>query len=134
MTRLGWSSLLALTLTLTLCAVPACGAEVRPAASARSSLAPEAGLTRAVVDEAIRARVSAVRECYEKSAPSEGRPMGLVRLGWHIAPSGAVSSVIVVATTLHSATIEGCIVDEVGRWSFPASARETEVTEHPFSF
>ncbi|MDB5219080.1 MAG: Glycine-rich cell wall structural protein 1 precursor [Myxococcaceae bacterium] len=117
-----------------LLAVSGCGAELRPAASTRSSIAPDGGLARAAVDDAIRTHVPALRACYEKFAAAEGRPMGVVRFGWRIDPSGAVSSVAIVATTLHSAAIEGCIADEVARWRFPAAARETEVTEHPFSF
>jgi len=112
----------------------ACGAEVRPAASTRSAIGADAGLSREVVDEVVRAHVPAVRACYEQHARAEGRPMGVVRVGWRVEPSGAVASVEIVATTLHSTAIEGCITSEIARWQFPASSRSTEVAEHPFTF
>ena len=60
--------------------------------------------------------------------------MGVVRIGWHIEPSGAVSGVQMVASTLHSAPVESCIGEEVSRWQFPGSPRATEVAEYPFTF
>jgi hypothetical protein len=122
------------SLPVVLLATFACGAEVRPGASTRSAIAPDGGLTRAAVDEVVRAHLSTVRGCYEKFAAAEHRPMGVVRLAWRVASSGEVSSVMLVASTLHSAPIEACIADDVGRWQFPSSARDTEITDHPFSF
>ena len=121
-------------LLLTCASAVACGAEVRPSASTRSTIGGDAGLSRAMVDEVVTAHVSAIRACYEDHAKAEGRPPGVVRAGWHIEPSGAVASVEIVSTTLHSTAIEGCITAEIARWKFPASARPTEVSEHPFSF
>jgi len=112
----------------------ACGAEVRPSASTRSSLGADAGLSRAMVDEVVSAHLSAIRACYEDHAKAEGRPPGVVRAGWRIEPSGAVGSVEIVSTTLHSSAIEGCITSEIARWEFPASSRPTDVAEHPFTF
>ena len=112
----------------------ACGAEVRPGASARSSLGEDAGLSRAMVDEVVASHLAAIRACYEDHAKSEGRPMGVVRVGWQIEPSGAVSRVEIVSTTLRSSAIEGCITRDIVRWTFPSSSRPTSVTEHPFTF
>ncbi|HSO34106.1 MAG TPA: AgmX/PglI C-terminal domain-containing protein [Labilithrix sp.] len=112
----------------------ACGAEVRPGVSTRSKLGAEAGLSRDAVDAVVRGHVPAIRACYEAHATAEGRPMGVVRVGWRVEPSGAVASVEIVATTLHSTSIEGCITSEIARWQFPASSRSTEVAEHPFTF
>jgi hypothetical protein len=114
--------------------VSACGAQVRPSVPTRSNVAPGGGLTRAAVDEVIAGHLPAVRACYEKSAAAEGRPMGVVRLGWRVEPSGEVSSVTLVASSLNSASVEVCVAGEIARWRFPSSARETEVREHPFSF
>ena len=111
----------------------ACGAELR-AESARSVLGRGGGLPPDAVHEVVRAHVPAVRACYEQFAKAEGRPMGVVRVGWQIEPSGAVTSVLIVATTLHSSAIESCIANDVARWPFPASPRATEVREYPFTF
>lgn len=117
-----------------LLAASACGADLRGAASARSVIGREAGLAPEALHEVVRAYVPAIRACYERFAKAEGRPMGVVRVGWQIEPSGAVTSVLIVATTLHSSSIEGCIADQVGRMRFPAASRPTEVREYPFTF
>ncbi len=121
-------------LSLACACVGACGAEVRPGASTRSTIGADAGLSRAMVDDVVSAHLSVIRACYEEHAKAEGRPPGVVRAGWHIEPSGAVASVEIVATTLHSTAIEGCITAEIARWKFPSSARPTDVAEHPFTF
>ena len=111
----------------------ACGAELR-AESSRSVIGREGGLAPETVHEVVRAHAPEVRACYEQFAKAEGRPMGVVRFQWQIEPSGAVASRQVVATTLHSSSIEGCIADSVVRWRFPAAPRPTEVAEYPFTF
>jgi hypothetical protein len=120
--------LLALALALT-----ACGAS-RSGGSARSVIGPDAGLAPDAVHAVVRAHVDAIRACYERSAKSEGRPMGVVRLGWQIEPSGAVTSVQLVASSLHSAAVESCIADDVARWQFPSAPRATEIRAYPFEF
>jgi hypothetical protein len=110
-----------------------CGASLRAEAT-RSRVAKGGGLSPDVVHNVVRARVPAVVACYERFAKGESRPMGVVRFGWHIEPSGAVSGVQIVATTLHSSSIEGCIADEVAKWQFPATPLATEVEQYPFTF
>jgi hypothetical protein len=122
------------SLLLLLLACGACGASVRPATPARTLLAADAGLSRAQIDEVVAAHVPAVRACYEERAKAEGRPMGVVRVGWRIDPAGTVSNVEIVSTSLHSSGIEGCITSAIASWTFPAAARPTAVTEHPFTF
>jgi hypothetical protein len=119
--------------TALLLVLSACGAELR-AESSRSVIARDGGLPPDAVHEVVRAHVPAVRACYEQFAKAEGRPMGVVRVGWQIEPSGAVANVQIVATTLHSSSIEGCIAEDVARWQFPKSPRATEVGEYPFTF
>jgi hypothetical protein len=114
-------------------AAAACGATLR-AESSRSVIAPDSGLAPDAVHAVVNAHLPAIRACYELRAKAEGRPMGVARLAWTIEPSGAVTGVLVVATTLHSSAIESCIAEEVGRWQFPASPRATEVKEYPFTF
>jgi len=111
----------------------ACGADLR-AESARSRIGTGGGLAPDAVHALVRAHVPEVRACYEQFAKAEGRPMGVVRFAWTVDPSGAVTGLQVVATTLHSSSIEGCIADEVRRWTFPAAPRATEVSEYPFTF
>jgi len=118
---------------LMLLVASACGAELR-GESSRSVIAPDGGLSAGAVHEVVRTHVPAVRACYERFAKAEGRPMGVVRFRWNVEPSGAVTSAQVVATTLHSSSIEGCIADELVGWPFPASPRTTEIAEYPFTF
>lgn len=116
-----------------LLAVSACGASQGRGAP-RSAIGPDAGLAPDAVHTVVRAHVPAIRACYERFAKVEGRPMGIVRLGWQIEPSGTVTSVELVASSLHSAAIESCIADDVAHWQFPAAPRGTEVRQYPFEF
>jgi hypothetical protein len=120
-----------LALAVLILAASACDPSRRPAA-ARSVIAPDAGLSADAVHTVVHAHVSAIRACYEQFAKVEGRPMGVVRFGWQIDPSGAVTSVELVASTLHSAAIESCIAADIARWRFPASPRLTEIRQYPF--
>ncbi|MDB4941311.1 MAG: Glycine-rich cell wall structural protein 1 precursor [Labilithrix sp.] len=115
-------------------ALASCGAQVRPETSARTRLDDGAALTKASVDAVIQAHAAGIAGCYERFAKAEGRPMGVVRLGWTVEPSGAVADVQVVSTTLRSTSIEGCMRDEVSRWTFPRAAERSVVAEHPFTF
>ena len=116
-----------------LIAVAACGATLR-AESSRSVIDRDSALAPDAVHTVVNAHLPAIRACYEQRASAEGRPMGVARFAWTIEPSGAVTGVLVVATTLHSSAIESCIADELSRWQFPASPRATEVKEYPFTF
>ena len=111
----------------------ACGVSRTPA-SARSVIGPDAGLAPDAVHAVVHARLPAIRNCYERFAKTEGRPMGVIRFAWQIEPSGAVSSVQLVASSLNSAAIESCIADDLTRWQFPSSPRATEIRAYPFEF
>ncbi len=114
-------------------AVSACGVSRRPA-PARSVIVRAGGLAPDSVHAEVRERLPAIRACYERFATVEGRPMGVVRLGWQIEASGAVTSVELIASSLHSAAIESCIAADVARWQFPRAPQPTEVREYPFEF
>ncbi len=102
--------------------------------SARSVISPAGGLAPDAVHTVVHEHVPAIRACYERFAKAEGRPMGVIRFGWQVDSSGAVSSVELVASSLHSAAIASCIAEEVGRWQFPRSRQATEIREYPFEF
>ena len=111
----------------------ACGAELREA-SGKSVIGNGSGLSPEAVHQVVRAHVPAIRACYERFAKAENRPQGVVRFGWHVEPSGAVTNVELVASTLHSAAIESCIKEDIPRWQFPGSALASEIAEYPFTF
>lgn len=111
----------------------ACGVSRTPA-SARSVIGPDGGLAPEAVHAVVRAHVEAIRACYERTAKSEGRPMGVVRFAWQIDATGTVSGVQLVASSLHSAAVESCIADDIARWQFPSSPRATDVRAYPFEF
>lgn len=114
-------------------AATACGGSQHRTAG-RIVIGPEAGLAPDAVHTVVNAHVSAIRDCFERSAKAEGRPTGVVRFGWQVEPSGSVTSVELVSSTLHSAAIESCIAGDIARWKFPASPRTTEIREYPFEF
>jgi len=106
----------------------------RRGTAGRSVIGPDAGLQPDAVHSVANAHVAAIRDCFERSAKAEGRPTGVVRFGWQVEPSGDVTSVELVSSTLHSAAIESCIAGDIARWKFPMSGQATEIRVYPFEF
>ncbi len=77
-------------------------------------------LSREVIRRVIRRHINEVRFCYEQELNQRPDLEGRVLVSFIISPTGAVQSATVGNSTISNARVEGCIVQAVRRWTFPA--------------
>ncbi len=77
-------------------------------------------LSREVIRRVIRRHINEVRFCYEQELAQRPDLAGRVTVSFIISATGAVQTATTSATTLNNARVEGCIVQAVRRWTFPA--------------
>lgn len=77
-------------------------------------------LSREVIRRVIRRHINEVRFCYEQELSQRPDLAGRVTVSFIISATGAVQTATTSATTLNNARVEGCIVQAVRRWTFPA--------------
>ncbi len=77
-------------------------------------------LSREVIRRTIRRHVNEVRFCYEQELSQRPDLAGRVTVTFIISQTGAVMSSGVQSSTLSNSIVEGCIVQAVRRWTFPA--------------
>jgi TonB family protein len=77
-------------------------------------------LSREVIRRVIQRHINEVRFCYEQELNSRPDLEGRVMVSFIIASTGAVQSASVGNSTINNARVEGCIVQAVQRWTFPA--------------
>lgn len=77
-------------------------------------------LSREVIRRVIQRHINEVRFCYEQELNARPDLEGRVMVSFIIAPTGAVQTASVGNSTISNARVEGCIVQAVQRWTFPA--------------
>jgi hypothetical protein len=77
-------------------------------------------LSREVIRRVVRRHVNEVRFCYEQELANRPALAGRVTVSFAISSTGAVQTAAVSNTTLSNARVEGCMVQAVRRWTFPA--------------
>jgi outer membrane biosynthesis protein TonB len=93
------------------------------------------GLDREVIAAYIRSRLGEILYCYERQLSAQPDLYGKVAVKFTIGGTGAVETERVGETTLKSATVEGCILQKVGKWKFPTPEGGTKVmVTYPFLF
>jgi TonB family protein len=78
------------------------------------SLSPE------VIRRVVRQHLPEVRFCYEQGLQSDASMEGRVTVSWVIGGNGQVTASRVGSSDLGNERVEGCIVQAVRRWTFPA--------------
>lgn len=93
------------------------------------------GLDREVIAAYIRSKLGEVLYCYERQLSANPDLYGKVGIKFTISGNGAVETQRIGDTTLKNATVEGCILQRVARWKFPAPEGGTKVlVTYPFLF
>lgn len=93
------------------------------------------GLDREVIAQYIKSQLGQILYCYERQLSANPDLFGKVAVKFTIGGSGAVETQAIGDTTLRNATVEGCILNKVARWKFPAPAGGTKVlVTYPFLF
>ncbi len=77
-------------------------------------------LSREVIRRVIQRHINEVRFCYEQELNQRPDLEGRVMVSFIISATGAVQSAAVGSSTISNARVEGCIVQAVRRWTFPA--------------
>jgi serine/threonine-protein kinase len=101
-----------------------------PRGAGPGGTSPSSGNIQAVV----RSRLFEVRRCYERGKMDEPELKGRVTVRIVVPPSGGVASALVESSSLGNSRVEGCIVDAVRAWPFPAPAGSSPlVISYPFN-
>jgi hypothetical protein len=93
------------------------------------------GLDREVIAAYIKSQLGQILYCYERQLSASPDLYGKVAVKFTIAGDGQVETQRIGDTTLRNATVEGCILQRVARWKFPAPDGGTKVlVTYPFLF
>lgn len=94
---------------------------------------PGQGLSPAQISRVVMSRYGAFRACYEAAAAHDPNMSGSVSVGWSISPGGSVAGASIGSSSLGNARVEGCILRQFGRLSFPSADKPTNAS-WTFSF
>lgn len=94
---------------------------------------PGQGLTPAQISRVVMSRYGAFRACYEAAAAHDSNMSGSVGVSWSISPSGSVAGASIGSSSLGNGRVEGCILRQFNRLSFPSADKPTNAS-WTFSF
>ncbi len=90
-------------------------------------------LSKEVIRRVVRRHINEVKFCYEQQLNARPDLQGRVTTRFVISPTGSVQSAMVADSSLRNAAVEGCIVQAVRRWTFPApDGGGVVVVNYPF--
>jgi outer membrane biosynthesis protein TonB len=112
------------------------GAGERKVSGVVKSEAPavDGELDPALVSKEVRARIGAVKACYERALKRNPNLSGKVKVRWTITPAGTVSGIEIDEDSLGDAEVSSCIKGLVARWRFPAPSGGAVDVVFPFVF
>jgi TonB family protein len=91
-------------------------------------------LDPALVSKEVRARIGAVKACYERALKRNPNLSGKIKVRWTITAAGTVSGVDIADDSMGDSEVSSCIKQLVARWRFPAPAGGSVEVEFPFVF
>lgn len=94
---------------------------------------PGQGLSPSQISRVVMSRYGAFRACYEAAAAANPNMSGSVSVSWSIAASGSVAGASVGSSSLGNPRVEGCILRQFNRLSFPSADKPTNAS-WTFSF
>lgn len=93
------------------------------------------GLDRDIIAEYIKKQIGHILACYERQLSARKDLGGKVSVKFTISGQGAVETQNITESTMRDATVEGCILNRVAKWTFPAPNGGTKViVTYPFLF
>jgi outer membrane biosynthesis protein TonB len=93
------------------------------------------GLDRDIIAQYIKSQLGQILYCYERQLSASPDLFGKIAVKFTIGGNGAVEKQLIGDTTLKNATVEGCILNRVAAWKFPAPQGGTKVlVTYPFLF
>lgn len=91
-------------------------------------------LDPSLVSKEVRARLSAIKMCYERALKRNPNLSGKVKVRWTITAAGTVSAVDIEEDSMGDAEVSSCIKGLVSRWRFPAPSGGSVDVVYPFVF
>jgi TonB family protein len=91
-------------------------------------------LDPALVSKEVRARIGAVKACYERALKRNPNLGGKIKVRWTITAAGTVSGVDIADDSMGDSEVSSCIKQLVARWRFPAPSGGSVEVEFPFVF
>jgi TonB family protein len=91
-------------------------------------------LDPALVSKEVRARIGAIKGCYERALKRNPNLSGKVKVRWTITAAGTVSAVEIEEDSLGDGEVSSCIKGLVSRWRFPAPSGGSVDVVYPFVF
>jgi TonB family protein len=93
------------------------------------------GLDRDIIAEYIKRQIGHILACYERQLSAKKDLGGKVSVKFTINGTGSVETQNITESTMKDATVEGCILNRVAKWNFPAPNGGTKViVTYPFLF
>lgn len=93
------------------------------------------GLDREVIANYIKTQLGQILYCYERQLSATPNLYGKVAVKFTISGTGQVEAQSINETELKSPPVEGCILNRVAKWKFPAPNGGTKVlVTYPFMF
>jgi TonB family protein len=91
-------------------------------------------LDPSLVSKEVRARIGAIKACYERALKRNPSLSGKIKVRWTITAAGTVSSVDIEEDSLGDSEVTTCIKGLVARWRFPAPSGGSVDVVYPFVF
>lgn len=93
------------------------------------------GLDRDIIAEYIKSQIGHILACYERQLSARKDLGGKVSVKFTISGVGSVETQNITESTMKDTTVEGCILNRVAKWTFPAPTGGTKViVTYPFLF
>lgn len=93
------------------------------------------GLDRDIIAEYIKSQIGHILACYERQLSARKDLGGKVSVKFTISGKGSVETQNITESTMKDTTVEGCILNRVAKWTFPAPNGGTKViVTYPFLF
>jgi TonB family protein len=91
-------------------------------------------LDPSLVSKEVRARIGAIKACYDRALKRNPNLSGKVKIRWTITAAGTVSAVEIEEDSMGDAEVSSCIKGLVSRWRFPAPSGGSVDVVYPFVF
>jgi TonB family protein len=91
-------------------------------------------LDPSLVSKEVRARLGAIKACYDRALKRNPSLSGKVKIRWTITAAGTVSAVEIEEDSMGDAEVSSCIRGLVSRWRFPAPSGGSVDVVYPFVF
>ena len=94
----------------------------------------EGGMSREMVKRVIDQHLDEITYCYETALMTNPSILGRIVYEWKILKDGRVGEIRIVASSVNSNQIHGCIKSAIKSWQFPKPVGTEVIVSYPFVF